>query len=586
MQKWTEKELELLSRLRIIRSRKDLKPLPPTPHLKTEVTNLQGELEPFTFRYYQIQGVLNMLSVKRMVLGDGTGLGKTIETIGTLCYLWEKRPDAKVVVVAPKSALRQWAGELERFTNGVDVFVASAPKNTKEETALEQRKRVYKAWQDSKKPAVLIMNYAILVRDWNIEGYQPLLPNGKPDPKKPVVPGVLNKLMRELGKSLVVIFDEATAFKSRKTKTWEVVAYLSSYVERVYGLTATLLKNNLMEGYNIYKAIMPGLFGTQTKFHADYCYIKMQAVKGGRQIPVVTGYHNLDEFRAAIELVYLGRPKHLVSADLPTLTTREVTCELDAAELLKYEEALSGLLELGDGEVKEYEDTKALTSLIYCQEVVNSLGLLRFKAGTKIHEWDDPEGHKIGALSSKEQALLDLLTEELEDEKIIVYTRFESHIARLQDILKKHKIQSVRITGAENDDKRRQAQQAFQDLKSKVKVIFITAAGSEAINLQAASGLVFFDMPWSWGDYVQIIGRMIRIGSPHKGVLCFHLLAERPGVGKDRKTIDHHVLSMLRKKKNLIDKVLGEAAVGALKFEKEGASLRELVRSLQGKDAA
>lgn len=587
MAKWTEKEQELLEKLRTIRSRKDLKALPPTPHLRTEVTNLEGKLEPFTFRYYQTQGVLNMLSVKRMVLGDGTGLGKTIQTIGALCYLWEKRPDAKVVVVAPKSAIRQWASEIERFTKGVDVFLASAAtKASKEETVFEQRKKVYKAWQESSKPSVLIMNYAILVRDWNAEGYQPLLPNGKPDARKPVVPGVLNKLMMDEGKRLVVIYDEATAFKSRKTKTWEIVAFFSSYVERAYALTATLLKNNLMEGYNIYKAIMPGLFGTQTKFFEDYCYVKMQAVKGGRQIPIVTGYKNLDQFREAIELVYLGRPKHLVSNELPTLTTREVTCELSPAEQMKYREALSGILELGDGEVRDYEDTKALTSLIYCQEVVNSLALLKFKEGSQVREWDEVEGHKVGTLSSKEEALVDLLTEELEEEKVIVYTRFEQHVGRLQEILKKHKIQSVRITGKEKDDKRETAKRAFQDLKSKVRVVFITAAGSEAINLQAASGLIFLDMPWSWGEYVQIIGRMIRIGSPHKGVLCFHLLSELPGVGKERKTIDHHVLQLLRKKKNLIDKVLGEAAVGALKFEKDGMSLRDLVRSLQGKDAA
>lgn len=584
---WSEKDLELLTKLREIRTRKeeDFKALPVTPHLRSEVRNLMGELETFRFRYYQIQGVLNLLAVKRMILGDGTGLGKTVEMIGALCYLLEKQPKSKIIVVAPKSAIRQWASELERFTNGIDVFLASAD-GAKGESAVESRKRVYAEWAASTKPAVLIMNYAILVRDWNHGGIQPLLPNGRPDPKKPVSPGLLDQALKNVGSNLVAIFDEATAFKSRRTKTWEIVSYCSGYAGRVYALTATLLKNNLMEGYNIYKAIMPGLFGTQQKFFDDFCYVEYQKVARGK-IPIVKGYKNLDRFREQIELVYLGRPKHLVSKELPTLTTREVSCVLNRGEEVKYREALSGLLELGDGEIREFEETKALTSLIYCQQVVNSLTLLRFKEGSHVTEWNDPEGHKVGELSSKEEALLDLLTEELDEDKVIVYTRFKSHVPRLMQILKKHKIVSACITGAEDDKQRKKAQDEFQNLKSKTRVIFITAAGSEAINLQAAAGMVFFDMPWSWGDYVQIIGRMIRIGSPHKGVLCFHLLAELPGKGKEAKTIDHHVLSLLRKKKNLIDKVLGEAAVGALKFEKAGVSIRDLVQSMQqGKNAA
>lgn len=518
--------------------------------------------------------------------GNGFTNHNTIETIGTLCYLLENSPNMKIVVVAPKSAIRQWKSELERFTDGIEVHLATAPKGGKgsEESAVEGRKRVYEAWLSATKPAVLILNYAILIRDWNHDGFQPLLPNGRPDIKKPVVPGLLDKMMKEKGPNLTVVFDEATAFKSRRTKTWEVVQYFSGYAKRVYGLTATLLKNNLMEGYNIYKAIKPNLFGTQQSFFDQFCYIEFQRVARGQKIPIVVGYKNLDQFKERIELVYLGRPKHLVSKELPTLTTREVTFELDRAEQTKYNEALSGVLELGDGEVREFEDTKALTSLIYCQQIVNSLALLKFKSGEDVREWDDIEGQKVKELSSKEQALLDLLLEELDDEKVIVYTRFASHVPRLMEILRKNKITSVCITGAEKDDKRKIAQDEFQNLKSKTRVIFITAAGSEAINLQAAAGMIFFDMPWSWGDYVQAIGRMIRIGSPHKGVLCFHLLAEQAGVGKERKTIDHHVLGLLKKKKTLIDKVLGEAAIGALKFEKDGSSMRDLIKALQ-KDA-
>lgn len=565
---WGTKDQALLERLRTLRTRKDLK-LPYLPKmLKTEVLDLNGDPQPFNFRYYQIQGILSMLSLKRMVLGDGTGLGKTVQGIGTLSYLWDKNPNMKVLIIAPKSAIGQWGDEIQRFTEGVRVFTIAAPRKAKDGSAVDFRKSIYEAWRDAEGPSVLIMNYALLIRDWNHGAYQPLLPNGQPDPKHPVLPGLLNLITQNVGPQLTVILDEATAFKSRATKTWETVALLCRHTNRAYALTATLLKNRLIEGFHIYGALMPGVFTTQQAFFDEFCYVELKKI-GKARIPIIKGYKNLDKFRERIELVYLGRPKHEVSTELPTLATREVSFELDSTEVAKYQEAQSGLLALGDGSLREFEKTKVLTALIYCQQVVNSLALLKFKEGSIVEtSWDDMEGQKVKELSSKEEALVDLLTEELDDEKVIVYTRFASHVPRLQAILKKHKIESAAITGDQNDAERKAAQKAFQDLKSKVRVIIITAAGSEAINLQAAAALIFFDMPWSWGDYVQTLGRMIRIGSPHKGVLCFHLIARLPGKGIEGHTIDHHVLSRLRSKKGLIDKVLGEAAVGALKFER------------------
>lgn len=618
-------------RLKKVRASKTVS-LKPCELLRDKITTLDGTEVPFRLRYYQVQGVFHMLTLKRMVLGDGTGLGKTIQTIAALAYLWSTRePNNKVMVLAPKSAIAQWASELERFTKEgsvvpiivgtekVDkiatctcecghVFTTKATgskikckgcgKTAKEveieivrESPVDARMREYERWLNA--PAdgpkhVLILNYALLVRDWNHGGFRPLKPNGRPDPKKPVVPGLLDRLTRDAAKDLVVIFDEASAFKNDKTKTWEMVQYISQRAHRAYALTATLLKNHLFEGYCIYKALRPGLFTTKTKFYEDYCFIKMQSVKGTRQIPIIVGYKNLDHFREVIDPFFLGRPKHAVSDELPVLTTREVVVELDPAEDAKYTEALSGILELGDGEVKDFEETKALTSLIYCQQVVNSLAMLKFSEGDEVESGlaFEREGHKVGRMGSKEQGMVDLVTGELDGEKVIIYTRFASLVPRLQQILKREGVKSVRITGMENTSaKRKKAQDAFQDLESDTNVIFITDAGSEAINLQAAAATIFYDLPWSWGAYVQTLGRMIRIGSPHTGVFTFHLVARRPNRSKaDAKTIDDHVQTMLRKKKSLIDKVLGEAAEGALKFDRSGGTIVDLLRRMQGKD--
>ena len=516
--------------------------------------------------------------------GNGVINHNTIEMLGALCYLWERETKNKVIVVTPKSALRQWAGEVERFTIGVKVFVVSGK--------VDERRAIWQAWAKHSGPekALLIVNYSLIMRDWDFGAKQGLNAKGKPDPKN-ITPGMVNGITRGVSDPIVVIYDEATAFKNTSTKTWQVCKFLSDRAHRCYGLTATLLKNNLMEGFGIYKVIHPTIFTTKTAFLGDYCVVKLQSVAGGRKIPIVVGYKNLQHFRARIDPYFLGRPKHTVSDELPTLITKEIICELGDTEDAKYQEALSGVLELGDGDIKDFEEHKAFVSLIYCQQVVNSLTMLKFTPGDNILTGIDvidgsfKEGLKVKDLGAKEDALVELLSDELDGEKTIVYTRFASLVPRLQQILKDNKIKSVCITGKQNDKQREDARVTFQNVESDTKVIFITDAGSEAINLQAASAMVFYDAPWSWGVYVQLLGRPIRIGSVHQSVVVYHLISERPAeTKKDRKTIDRYVLDMLGKKKDLIDKVIGEAAVGALDFEKGSSAARTLVRNLQGKE--
>jgi SNF2 family DNA or RNA helicase len=578
----TQKNAALLEEIKKIRESKTVAFKKSATRLRTEFAGLDGTVRPFNLRYYQVQGIFHLLMIKRMILGDGTGLGKTVQLIGFLCYLWDTKPDFKAIIVTPKSALRQWAGEFEKFTTGVKTYVVSGNA--------DQRKAVYEAF--AKHPttpdadrAVLLINYHILVRDWVAGSVKAMLPDGRPDPKTPASPGLLDRITAEF-KEMVVIYDEATAFKNTTTKTWQVCRFLSDRADRCYGLTATLLKNKLEEGFAIYKVIKPDVFSNKTRFLNEYCVTKLQPVAGGRKIPVVVGYKNLEAFRSRIDLYFLGRPKHVVSDELPTLITKEVLCEMTPAEDMKYKQALTGVLQLGDGEFKDYEEHKAFVALLYCQQIVDSLHLLKFKEGDLIEDFLFDEQVEVKDLGSKEQALYDLITEEFDEEKVIVYTRFSSLVPRLQEILLKDKIKSVAITGkikdTEKNPARRKAQDAFQDPKSDIRVIFITDAGSEAINLQAASALIFYDAPWSWGGYVQLLGRPIRIGSPHQHVVAVHLIAERPRPAKkDRKTIDHYTLDLLQKKKDLVDKVLGESAVGALDFDKGTSFTKELVRSLQ-----
>ncbi len=503
-----------------IRKRTDLS-LRPTKHLKKTFTGFDGVERDLTIRYYQVQGVLHLASCPRFILGDDTGLGKTLEAIIALCFLWEKNPDLKVLVMTTKSATPQWVKEFSKFTTGIQVIKCQG--------TAKQRLQAIDLWKSSTGPTVMVAGYRSVVKDFR-------------------------QFQHESGYAL--IYDEATAFKNQKTQIHQVCAHLSGQASRVWGLTATLIKNHLMEGHGIYSVIVPGLFGTANNFMYYYCIIEMMQLPKGRRVPRIVGYQpdKIVDFRENIAPYYYGRAKHEVATELPTLTIERYEVDLTKEQESKYREALSGLLMVGEtseaGE-EEREVTK-LTSLIYCQQVVNDLELLECEGA-----------------SAKLPTLIDLLTAgDLAEENVIIFSRFKKMVDLIMPALKKAKVKAVRVTGDESGDERQKAQDAFQNPNSDTRVICITMAGGDAINLQAAKALIFFDLPWSAGDFLQIIGRMIRIGSVHDRVLTLLLQARGPTIGP---TIDQRVDATVFKKLDLIEAAIGARLQGHVPSNGSGA---------------
>lgn len=500
-------EDDQLKKLKDLRTREDLK-LRPSKFLRSTIVGLDGTEKPFTPRYYQVQGILHLLAMPRFLLGDDVGIGKTPQAIVTMCFLWEKDPNLKCIVLTNKSASAQWCSEFDKFTVGIKSILCKGTP--------AQRKKARQEFMDSTGPTALVMGYRSAVgdfediQDW--EGY-------------------------------VLITDEAQAYKNHETQAHKVVKYMGSRASRMIALTATMIKNELLEGWGIYSALVPGLFGSKSDFMDNYCIVRMQQIpKSRRQIPVVVGYRKgaIEAFKTMIDPYYLGRAKHDVAKELPPLTSTTVKTGMSKAQREKYDEALTGLLEIGTktGDVLE-KNVTVLTKVAYCQLIADHPGLI------------DCDGE-----SEKLDVLIDMLTDgELSGKKVIVYTRFKKMVYDyMLPALKAAKIKAVEITGDCDEKKRKAHQDAFQNPKGDTRVICITSAASEAINLQAAEALVFYDTPWSAGEYLQIIGRMSRIGSVHDRIFAIHLVAEG--------TIDERVQNIIKKKMGLIDAVLGKRLKG------------------------
>jgi SNF2 family DNA or RNA helicase len=508
-------------------------------------------------RYYQVIGALHMMLLNRMVLGDATGTGKSAVSIAAYSWLLTQDPTLKCFIAAPKSALFQWKEEFDKFSQGISCRVITNEYNGL--TGSAARLAQYRQFKEN----VMIAGYSTVRTDYEL-------------------------IKQALGSNYEVIFDEATAFKSRKTETFFACNQLASTASRVYGLSATIIKNDLEEVFAIYQVIVPGLFGTITGFIKQFCnqkLMKFQVNGKLRTIPKTIGYKNLNQFKQLIDPYLLARKKEDVASELPSLISKKVLLDMEPDQTEVYRKALEGIIY----EEKVKREFFEISDRIRAGAVDERTTALYNEKKDKYEKFATEEGKKRGKLaaltycqmisngpsligengnSSKEDEFRRLLTEELLTEKIIVFTRFKSGIPFLEIICDNLHIKHTKITGdVLTTQERDHARHMFQD-DPACRIIFITTAGAASINLQAAGVIIFIDTPWSYGDLVQTIGRAQRIGSLQEHILLIHLI--------NRKTIDARVIARVTGKKNLSDEVLGDTARGALDFTEREDTINDL----------
>jgi len=165
----------------------------------------------------------------------------------------------------------------------------------------------------------------------------------------------------------------------------------------------------------------------------------------------------------------------------------------------------------------------------------------------------------LGATSqgSKMSALVELVTEQLRDEQVVIFSSFAKvadHVATL--------LGCAKITGDVSKAARQEITSRFAVGSERVVVGTIGAMSEGIDELKAAHYVCFIDRDWTPARNEQAIARVHRYGQ-HEPVTVFNIVA--------RDTIDSYVAKTLRRK---------EAIVATL----TGASLAEIMKG--GEDAS
>ena len=527
------------------------------PLLRTKILNLstEQEEESLILREYQKVQIHHLARMNRFMVGDAVGLRKTSDCIAAVCWLKDRIPDLKVLVVTTRSTTWQWFDEIRRFSLLRPFVMVDKYRGIKSYAARHQQLRDFLSGH---KKDVLIGKYSSMI------GKRRVIPGKFDDNGKPKIEPVSSeirefaKIIKEHGDRTVIIFDEAHRFKQSGSQTRALVIYLSKPARWAWGLTGTAMKNNATEFYAAISALGVRPFGNMWEFGEKFCIFHKQYVGRGMHKRVLDGYQNMEEFKKGLRPFYLGRSQAQVKEPLPTLQTTYHPVDLDDKQRkLLLEDIPNGTFILPPslikvaGEIyeKERDPSNAMTMLSVQELVANHWGLI---------DRADKKNFFSPILSPKEEALLDLLDGDLKGEKVIVFSKFLRHIDRLEELSKNGKFTSripLRITGKEKEKKRNVAKRLFQESPDH-DLIFINAAGIEGLNLQQAAHLVCIDLPWSWGDLIQLVGRMVRSASPHTSCTLHILVAKG--------TVDEYTVDVLIGKKGVFEAILGESSSAGL----------------------
>jgi SNF2 family DNA or RNA helicase len=508
--------------------------------------------EELRLREYQKQMAHHMCRMPQFINGDAVGLGKSLDTIAAACWLKERYPKAKLVIVTTKSTTYQWFDEIQRYSLLRPYVMVDSWRGMKSSEA--RYAQMINLLEGDEFDAMIVKYTSMIGTRKKVEGR--FDSEGNPVEGREKLSEEIRtfaKIFKQHRDNIILIFDECHKFKGM-TQTRNLVWNISKYAGRVWALTATAIKNGLDEFYSIATAIGIRPLGYMGDFHEEYCVWREQYIGNGRHKKVLVGYKNVAYFKQQIRPFFLGRSQRQVKEPLPQLTTVYHPIDLDERQTdILLDELPNGTLQLPPILIKDangiYEKERdpdnMMTQLSVQQLVANHWALI---------DRTDEKTYHTKKLSPKEECLLDMLDGDYRGEKVVVYTKYRTWIDRLEWLTKNGHFTErkfLRITGAENEKQRNDNKRLFQDPESGYDLIVINAAGMEGINLQQAAHMIMLDVPWSWGDLIQLVGRMVRMASPHSACTLHVMVAKG--------TIDEYAIETLKGKKGVFEKILGQS---------------------------
>lgn len=400
-------------------------------------------------RDYQRVAADHWLRVRRTLVADDLGLGKTAEAIGALT----DRRLLPAMVVTLTHLTRQWKREINRFLPGLRVHVLR--KGTSYDLHKVDKARAF--------PDVVVCNYHKL-RGWA-------------------------DALGDRVKSIV--FDECQELRISDSDKYKAAAQIADGAEWRLGLSATPVYNYGSEVWTIFDVLDPGRLGTKSEFLDEWC--------GGKSIAATFTPEGKTKSVKVDDPVAFGSFLRATGAMLRR-TRKDVGRELPALQqVVQFCESDTGKLDEVNARVAE------LARLLLDPETEHKL---RFEVGSEI-DWRMRQA--TGLAKAPFVADFVRLLHESGSGKVVLYgwhrLVYDVWLDRLKDL------NPVMFTGSESVNQKDEARKRFIEDDECQLMIMSLRAGAGLDGLQrVCRTVVVGELDWSPKVIEQDIGRVHRDG--------------------------------------------------------------------------
>jgi len=476
------------------------------------------------------------------------GTGKTPPTV--LLMEWVKHilkakglPEGNwpCLIICPATAKYNWKNEFHRFAPWVKKILVV--DGTREERD-EQLSRFYEN-------EYIITNYETI--------------------------RIHQHFFQSLDRVLGIAVDEAHAIKNREAK--RSVAIKAIDCKFRLALTGTPITNKPNDLWSILHFLNPGpefyrkprYSDTQIRYRgaspewqsyfsfcSRYCEWENNRYSG---FPKIIGGKNLDELhRKLIDSRIMVRWRRSEVLDLEPIIYKYIPLEATDAQARLYSQLRDGYIsyvnELGRLDRKQVRSV--LAQLTYFRRAT-TLTPKEFGIATGPIKFAPDLEVPISDEGAKQQWLLSFIDGYLDGEKVLIFSDWTACTRNLTNRLKRHRIKVLSIDGSTPHEERFAIQEQFNDPDDKTPIFIGSPAAFEVLNLQAASYVVFMNLPWRPKDVFQAYSRAHRFGQEKQVTVIFPFISG---------TIDEKMSRQLERKQRDIDLAIDNGEIDGAKLFK------------------
>lgn len=426
---------------------------------------------------HQRVGTAWLYAIKKGLLADDPGVGKTSQILALIALLKERNELRRRAIVIPNTpAVGQWSAEIARWIPGVRTLTVDSSYTQ------DQRVNAYSTpWE------CLVIGSHLLLRDY--------------------------ERLQRLGPFDLVVNDDVDPLLDHDNATHRAIVAISEGAERAFTVNATTLQIRLQQIHAAFEPLegIPG-YPLLPAFESRYVRTEMVRMEDGSRKRKPMGWKNLPELKERIGPRYLRRKAtELHDIRMPDIMPIHVEwLEMSQTQRARYEELQAGVVRLIRDEGERVKHATALTKFMYGQQICAGLPAL-----------GEPD---VPGASPKLDLLFHRLDDVWADRKTIVFVKNVGMVrAAIQRTLERDYTCAV-IWGQKQSPRQREEQKnKFWD-DPDCRFLIGTTSLERSHNLQCANTVVAIDTQLNPARVRQLIGRSARAGSSYDRIWTYQYM--------------------------------------------------------------